>query len=476
MKNLFYFIISICTLYACSSDSDFNPEDENPTSSDFYELKAIPDKKVIFKAYPANMKQILGAGYDVTADHLSPEAIKAPIIDLEKLENSDEDYIYRMKATSSEPRDYAGENATTFLTDITNSLILGDINSRNALSVGTILKHKEFESDYNHSSQYSFASSEQLFTAERWYFSFFYTLEKYKYRYLTQELENDVTSLAAEDIINKYGTHLLVDVGIGARFRGLYRTAVPTATSAASTAKITLLSALEKIGQQGLFTGSGAGGWKEEVAQSIGGQLILEFYGGNTSLLTSQPITDGFNAWWNSFNEENYTLTKITQNKVLPIYELIADATKKEQVKDAIEKYISNQKLSLVSTTPLLQAWNGKNHTYDTSYLGIAMHSNKKYEGAICSIYKQQITSTVPLYLYSNGKKQRLSVELLPADTEWQLEKELGYVYASPVEGAIPLYEAENKNDYCYTTEDKQEYGTKGSWKQKGIVCYTMPL
>ena len=57
MKNLFYFIISICTLYACSSDSDFNPEDENPTSSDFYELKAIPDKKVIFKAYPANMKR-----------------------------------------------------------------------------------------------------------------------------------------------------------------------------------------------------------------------------------------------------------------------------------------------------------------------------------------------------------------------------------------------------------------------------------
>ena len=34
---------------------------------------------------------------------------------------------------------------------------------------------------------------------------------------------------------------------------------------------------------------------------------------------------------WNSFNEENYTLTKITQNKVLPIYELIADATKKSK-------------------------------------------------------------------------------------------------------------------------------------------------
>lgn len=206
MKKLFYFVILACISYACSSDSDFTPEDETP--SDVYELKAIPDKEVIFKTYPANMKQILGAGYDVTADYLSPEAIKAPIIDLEKLENNDEDNIYRMRANASEPRDYAGENATTFLTDMTNNLILGDINSRNALSIGTILKHKEFESDYNHSSQYSFASSEQLFTAERWYFSFFYNSEKYKYRYLTQEFENDVASLTAEDIINKYGTHL----------------------------------------------------------------------------------------------------------------------------------------------------------------------------------------------------------------------------------------------------------------------------
>lgn len=474
MKNLFYFSIMICTLYACSSDSDFNPEDN--TSSDFYEFKAIPDKEVIFKAYPASMKQILGAGYNVTADHLSPEAIKAPIIDLEKLKNSDIFDIYRMRANSSEPRDYAGENAATFLTDIAKNLEMGDINSRNALSVGTILKHKEFESDYDHSSQYSFASSERLFTAERWYFSFFYTLDKYKYRYLTQEFENDVKSLTAEKIIEKYGTHILVDVGIGARFRGLYRTTVPTATSAADIARITLLSALTKIAQQGLFTGSAVGGWEEEVAQSIGGQLIFEFYGGNTTLLSSRPTTDGINAWWQSFNEENYTLTKITQDKVLPIYEMIEDATKREQVKNAIEEYISNQKLSSISTTALLQAWNGKNHTYYTSYVENVTSSSRKYEGAVCSIYKQKRSNTVPLYLYSNGQKQRLSLESLQEDAGWKLEKELGYVYASPVDGAIPLYEAENENDYCYTTEDKKEYGIEGSWKQTGIVCYTMPL
>ena len=267
-----------------------------------------------------------------------------------------------------------------------------------------------------------------------------------------------------------------MDVGIGARFRGLYRTTVPTATSAADIARITLLSALTKIAQQGLFTGSAVGGWEEEVAQSIGGQLIFEFYGGNTTLLSSRPTTDGINAWWQSFNEENYTLTKITQDKVLPIYEMIEDAAKREQVKNAIEEYISNQKLSSVSTTALLQAWNGKNHTYYTSYSENATSSSRKYEGAVCSIYKQKRSNAVPLYLYSNGQKQRLSLESLQEDTGWKLEKELGYVYASPVDGAIPLYEAENENDYCYTTEDKKEYGIEGSWKQTGIVCYTMPL
>lgn len=150
----------------------------------------------------------------------------------------------------------------------------------------------------------------------------------------------------------------------GRRHRGTIQRTFPDSSAysdiGCQQCKNHLTQRFDKIGQQGLFTGSGVGGWEEEVAQSIGGQLILEFYGGNTSLLTSQPITDGFNAWWKSFNEENYTLTKITQDKVLPIYELIADATKRKQVKDAIEKYISNQKLSSVSTTPLLQAWNGK--------------------------------------------------------------------------------------------------------------------
>ncbi|WP_418697650.1 MAC/perforin domain-containing protein [Bacteroides sp.] len=474
MRKLFYFILAACTLHACSSDSD--PDNGGSASSDFYELNTIPDKEVAFKAYPINAKQILGAGYDVAADYLSPEAIKAPVIDLDKIDNSDDADITRIRALASSPKDYAGADATAFLADITQSMKLDGINAKNPLFTGTIMKHKEFQSDYDHSTQFSFASSEQIFTVERWYFTPFYISERdRKYSFLTQEFEDDVKSLAAGDIIKKYGTHLLMDVGIGARYRGLYRTSVPTATSASEVGRITYLTALKKIGEQGLFTGSGAGGWEDEIAQSVGGQLVIEFFGGDTSLLSSHPSAGEVDAWWSSFNDENYTLTEIIRN-ALPIYEMIKDAAKKEQVKNAVNEYVANQKITAVSTLPLLQAWSGKTHTYHTSYPDCAASSSHRYEGAVCSIYGQQRKNTVPLYLYSNKQKQRLSTEALQEDADWVLEKELGYVYTSPAEGAIPLYEAENKNDYCYTTEDKQTYGTEGSWKKVGIACYVLPL
>lgn len=57
------------------------------TSSDFYKLKSISDKEIIYKYkdFQFNKKQILGARYDVAAGYLDFNAVKAPIIDLEKV-------------------------------------------------------------------------------------------------------------------------------------------------------------------------------------------------------------------------------------------------------------------------------------------------------------------------------------------------------------------------------------------------------
>lgn len=102
MNKLFYIIFITCAICACS-DSD--TEEERKRESDFYELKSIPDKEIVYKGYQSHKQQILGAGYDVTAGYLSFDAIKAPVIDLEKIPD---DRIYRMNSSSSEPVNYAG--------------------------------------------------------------------------------------------------------------------------------------------------------------------------------------------------------------------------------------------------------------------------------------------------------------------------------------------------------------------------------
>ena len=83
------------------------------------------------------MKQILGAGYDVTADYLSPEAIKAPIMDLEKLENSDEDKIYRMRAMLYRSVPFSSTKSSNLTTTILHNILLLPVNSYLRRNAGT---------------------------------------------------------------------------------------------------------------------------------------------------------------------------------------------------------------------------------------------------------------------------------------------------------------------------------------------------
>lgn len=88
MKNLFYFTFRYARYMHVPRILISTRKMKIPLLLIFMNLKLFLTRKSFSKPNPANMKQILGAGYDVTADHLSPEAIKAPIIDLEKLETA----------------------------------------------------------------------------------------------------------------------------------------------------------------------------------------------------------------------------------------------------------------------------------------------------------------------------------------------------------------------------------------------------
>lgn len=88
------------------------------------------------------------------------------------------------------------------------------------------------------------------------------------------------------------------------------------------------------MAQAGFLTGTILERDDNKLTQSIGGQLIIEFHGGNATQAALLGHK-GYNDWLKSANKENYALTKIPR-KAIPIYELIEDATKRKQMEVAI--------------------------------------------------------------------------------------------------------------------------------------------
>lgn len=130
------------------------------TSSDFYKLKSISDKEIIYKYkdFQFNKKQILGARYDVAAGYLDFNAVKAPIIDLEKVSDN---RIFHINSTFSESINCAGKDAQELLSNMAHSIKVDNISKEENLNpplfTDTLLSHNIFSSEYDHSSQYSFA-------------------------------------------------------------------------------------------------------------------------------------------------------------------------------------------------------------------------------------------------------------------------------------------------------------------------------
>lgn len=466
IKKQLYLAFVVCAMCACS---DSNTEIEMRKKSDFYNLKSISEKKVIYKGFQSYNQQIIGAGYDVTAGYLDFNAVKAPIFDLKKVP---EDRLYRMGSNSCNPVNYRGTDVHDFLSDIMHHIQINDIPKKESetattLFAGTLLNNETFSSEYDHSSQYSFAYCEQVINIERWIINLPVLEDN---QFISQEFLYDVKHTTPNEIINKYGTHVLNDICLGLRLRGIYRTMV--SSNPYSAAEIAFYNALWEMGKVGFFTGTTVSQDDNKLAQSIGGQLVVEYHGGN-ALMAASFGQKKYKDWLDSANEDNYALTEIL-NTLTPIYELIADGTKREQVKAAVYQYIADHEIKMVKTTPLFQSWDGIYHTYYNSYEDAIIG----YEGPVCSVYQEEGNQRVPLYCYSNGKNHYLTLQGSEVNlgNDWHLEGIIGYAYNYPVEGSIPLYECKSKNDYCYTIEDKDNYGKKGDWKKIRIVCYVLPL
>lgn len=427
-----------------------------------------------------NIYDVLGMSYDATESYLSDIAVRLPVINLSNIEV---DRIITSTASGSNGGFYYGANSEEYVKDIVKKTSVSS-GASSSLFGGTLSITNNLNSKYSYSSQYSFASHDEVFRIK--YLRLNADISLLKQNLIHTFLE-DLNNYSPEQFIKSYGTHVLCDVSIGGRLNIIYRSIIYKENSTTMKTKIVksgLNATIPKIIKFNASTDSEITVTESDTKKNENWSLFVQSFGGkainSTYTASSSVPTIDLGAWQNSITLNNAALVNIGWDKAIPIYELITDPIKKELVKQAMTEYIEKKKMEVLPISIVHQSFNGEDHYYDTSYSptygGLGQW---KYEHPVFAVYSKQEPQTVPLYRYWNGQDHFYTTDYCPGGIhDWKLECILGYVYQNPHDEAIPLYRAWHNKTYnhFYSTTYSPTYGGEGQWKYECISCYVLPL
>ncbi|MCC8145813.1 MAG: hypothetical protein LIO93_05095 [Bacteroidales bacterium] len=297
------------------------------TTDTFPELRSIGDGK--FDA--------LGHGYDITGKYLDASSTRALVVDVQSLNNKNLITPANLYQTTSSQ--YSGTNIVSFSQDMSTGVgltFLSFVGSFNA----------NFKSSYKFDSKKSYAFYSHEFLRKS--FTISATTNDLK-SYLTANFKNHLISATPEEIVNLYGTHIMKNVYVGARLEAFLETE--------STSSDKKGAATAKMGKtfKSLFKVDLSYDVNENLAkQTRNSKFFYKTVGGITELVEGEYVdVDGTTIkspkldmikWSQSINDNNSRFVKINKNSLIPIYDLIDNATKKAAVKAYVEKYINDSK------------------------------------------------------------------------------------------------------------------------------------
>lgn len=472
-------LLGLLAMGSCSDDNTVNPNEPTvcPPAGGERIAYTAPRDTAFWHVDDWAGRQILGAGYDPNAAFLSSASVKAPVLDLDKISALDENRVQVIKSTEGDHMSVASADAAGLLQGLAQRTGVLNDGETAPLCSGTLLDDEAFRSDIDHSSMFSFAYNSTDYT-------YYYLrvnikvmlaeVKRHPEEYLCDAFIADLAQLSAEDLIAKYGTHVLIDVKAGKAARSVSRTAV--------------------LGQDA----DNSRDWKREVAdfyggwarnvyhvpslvsvnsnrydgRYCGGTTSITFAGGDVSLLPAGQTKD-FDAWLQKgCTLDNAALLKIL-DEPLPLYQLVGDESKADALQKATRKYLEQNKLTSIETALLVQTWMGGDYRYATTY-------EPDRDGGVCGIFVNQRSGMIPLYAYRGKYSDNVFTEATAVDQSI-LSAEgtviLGYIYATPQPGTVPLYVAsvgQNGPTYC-TLTDSPAYGEQGMWVKTGILGYVIP-
>ncbi|PTS99769.1 hypothetical protein DBR11_11580, partial [Pedobacter sp. HMWF019] len=301
---------------------------------------------------------LLGYGLDATGDMLDLASVSdAPIIDVEKFDN---DYHTRIDLNGTIEGTfglYVGYSALDYLNDVSNTKsfdgkgdvkIAGTEKGKEKNFSASLKTSSSNQTTNTYSSKYSYATYEAYQRVKRIRFTGDADMQLLM-QYLTPEFINNIATKNADDLVKRYGTHVMLDISIGGCLRFNYRGVVSASSS--TQEKKTKVSVGLGVSVLGIGVNLSPDKSKEEItkitSETSDKEYTGKYYGGTNSGQSISIDKDGrtteninFSSWQQSVNDKNAALIDV--GRAVFLYDFIADPVKKALVKAAVEKHIKD--------------------------------------------------------------------------------------------------------------------------------------
>ena len=338
MKKLFLFMSWVMLILSGCADEDII-ERNSPSFPQSVNTRSAGD----------GVYDILGYGYDITGPYLDTKSSRAIVFDTNKL--LEKGLITPYKLEESRFRYSSGKDVIDFTTNMSSSL---QMSTPGILKViGGASLNIAFGGNSHYNSDYSFAYCTQQYIDIR------YRISEADINVLktclTKQFIERLSTYTPEQIVEEYGTHVLKDIYLGAKFE-VYYMAKSTSSSKKESINAGLGASLFS-----LFKMDGKFQYDESLAITNKEQSLYYFTIGGDPAVGVQGSLNPENSpsidigkWMASVKSSTPKFIDVDNNSqsFIPIYELVTDPTKKQTLKAYIDNYIKSKEVCSISLYP----------------------------------------------------------------------------------------------------------------------------
>lgn len=338
MKKLFLFMSWVMLILSGCADEDII-ERNSPSFPQSVNTRSAGD----------GVYDILGYGYDITGPYLDTKSSRAIVFDTNKL--LEKGLITSYKLEESRFRYSSGKDVIDFTTNMSSSL---QMSTPGILKViGGASLNIAFGGNSHYNSDYSFAYCTQQYIDSR------YRISEADINVLktclTKQFIERLSTYTPEQIVEEYGTHVLKDIYLGAKFE-VYYMAKSTSSSKKESINAGLGASLFS-----LFKMDGKFQYDESLAITNKEQSLYYFTIGGDPAVGVQGSLNPENSpsidigkWMASVKSSTPKFIDVDNNSqsFIPIYELVTDPTKKQTLKAYIDNYIKSKEVCSISLYP----------------------------------------------------------------------------------------------------------------------------